>query len=182
MIRLLPAAIGAAIAVALAAAPVVILPEPPFAVTALAGLLLVMVAIAARWRWPATAAAAVFLVDYTAALWLADARASIAGAAGFGLGLLYLLESLDLAGRAHGATVDTAVIRSHLGRWTGFGAATLGAAALLVAVASALAAPDAARRRPDPRRGGRARCRRDHRRLRDTRRRAPLHPAQALAR
>ena len=141
MIRLLPAAIGAAIAVALAAAPVVIMPEPPVAVTALAGLLLAAVGIAARWRWPATAAAAVFLVDYTAALWLADARASIAGAAGFGLGLLYLLESLDLAGRAHGATVDTAVIRSHLGRWTGFGAATLGAAALLVAVASALAAP-----------------------------------------
>ena len=141
MIRLLPAAIGGAIAVALAATPVVIMPEPPVAVTALAGLLLVMVAIAARWRWPATAAAAVFLVDYTAALWIADARASIAGAAGFGLGLLYLLESLDLAGRAHGATVDTAVIRSHLGRWTGFGAATLGAAALLVAVASALAAP-----------------------------------------
>ena len=141
MIRFVPAAIGAAIAVALAAAPVVIMPEPPFAVTALAGLLLVMVALAARWRWPATAAAAVFLVDYTAALWLADTRASIAGAAGFGLGLLYLLESLDLAGRAHGATVDTAVIRSHLGRWTGFGAATLGAAALLVAVASALAAP-----------------------------------------
>jgi hypothetical protein len=68
-------------------------------------------------------------------------RASIAGAAGYGLGLLYLLESLDLAGRAHGATVDTAVIRSHLGRWTGFGAATLGAAVLLVAVATALAAP-----------------------------------------
>jgi hypothetical protein len=66
---------------------------------------------------------------------------SIAGAAGFGLGLLYLLESLDLAGRAHGATVDAAVIRSHLGLWTGFGAATLGAAALLVAVAGALAAP-----------------------------------------
>ena len=137
MIRLLSAAIAAA----LAAAPVVIMPEPPVAVTALAGLLLATVAITARWRWPATAAAAVFLVDYTAALWLADARVSIAGAAGFGLGLLYLLQSLDLAGRVHRAAIDTAVIRSHLSRWTGFGAATLGAAGLLVAVASALAAP-----------------------------------------
>jgi hypothetical protein len=137
MIRLLPAAIAGA----LAAAPVVIMPEPPIAVTALAGLLFATVAITARWRWPATTAATVFLVDYTAALWLADARVSIAGAAGFGLGLLYLLESLDLAGRVHRATVDTAVIRSHLGRWSSFGAATLGAAGLLVAVASALAAP-----------------------------------------
>jgi len=137
MIRLLPAAI----AVALAAAPVMIMPEPPIGVTALAGLLFAAVAIGARWRWPATAAAVVFLVDYTAALWLADARVSIAGAAGFGLGLLYLLESMDLTGRVHRATVDAAVIRSHLGRGTGFGAATLGAAALLMAVASALAAP-----------------------------------------
>ena len=137
MIRLLSGAIAAG----LAAAPVVIMPEPPIAVTALAGLLLAAVAITVRWRWPATAAAAVFLVDYTVALWLADARVSIAGAAGVGLGLLYLLQSLDLAGRVHRAAVDTAVIRSHLGRGTGFGAATLGAAGLLVAVAGALAAP-----------------------------------------
>ena len=182
MIRLLPAAIGAAIAVALAAAPVLIMPEPPVAVTALAGLLLVMVAIAARWRWPATAAAAVFLVDYTAALWLADARASIAGAAGFGLGLLYLLESLDLAGRAHAGhgrhrghpLTSRSVDRLRRGDARG-GRPARGRG-------QRPRGADATRRRPDPRRGGRARCRRDHRRLRDTRRRAPFHPAQALAR
>ena len=179
MIRLLSGAIAAA----LAAAPVVIMPEPPVAVTARSpDCSSRTVAIAARWRWPATAAAAVFLVDYTAALWLADARVSIAGAAGFGLALLYLLESLDLAGRVHRATVDTAVIRSHLGRWTGFGAATLGAAGSARGRGQRPRGADAARRRPDPRRGGRARCRRDHRRLRDTRRRAPSTPARAVAR
>jgi hypothetical protein len=137
MIPLLPAAIAAV----LAAAPVAMLPAPPVTAAALAGLLLVGVGIATGWRWPGTAAAGVFLVDYAVVLWLSDPHVSIAGAAAFGLGLLYLLESLDLVGRVRGAAVDTPVIRSHLGRFTGFGAATLGTAGLLVAVARALAAP-----------------------------------------
>jgi hypothetical protein len=137
MIRLLPAAI----AVALAAAPLGIFPAPPVAAAALAGLVLVGVAIALGWRWPGTVGAGVFLADYTAALWLTEPRVSIAGAAAFGLGLLYLLESLDLARRVHLAAVDTPIVRSHLGRFTGFGVAVLAAAGLLVAVANALAAP-----------------------------------------
>jgi len=137
MIRLLPAAI----ALALAAAPVGIFPAPPLIAAALAGLVLVGVAIAVGWRWPGTIAAGVLLADYTAALWLTDPRVSIGGAAAFGLGLLLLLESLDLTRRVRLAAVDTPVIRSHLGRFTGFGAAALAAAGLLVAVANALAAP-----------------------------------------
>jgi len=137
MIRLVPAAI----ALVLAAAPVGIFPAPPVVAAALAGLALVGVAIALGWRWPGTVAAGVFVADYAAALWLIEPRVSIAGAAIFGLGLLYLLASLDLARRVRRAAVDTPVVRSHLGRFTGFGAATLGAAGVLVAVANALAAP-----------------------------------------
>ena len=66
---------------------------------------------------------------------------SIAGAAAFGLGLLLLLESLDLTRRVRLAAVDTPVVRSHLGRFTGFGAAALAAAGLFAAAANALAAP-----------------------------------------
>ena len=137
MIRLL----AAAFAVVLSAAPVLIMPEPAVAVIALVGLLLATVGVAAFWRWPVTAAACVFLADYAAALWVAAGPVNVAGAAGFGLALLFMLESVDLARRVRRAAVDGAVIRSHLGRWSGFGAATLGSAALAVALASALATP-----------------------------------------
>ncbi|HEV8530922.1 MAG TPA: hypothetical protein VGT00_05870 [Methylomirabilota bacterium] len=137
MIRLL----GAAVAVVLSAAPVLIMPVQAVAVIALVGLLLATVGVAAFWRWPVTAAACVFLADYAAALWGAAGPVNVAGAAGFGLALLFMLESADLARRVRRAAVDGAVIRSHLGRWSGFGAATLGSAALAVALASALATP-----------------------------------------
>jgi hypothetical protein len=137
MIRLL----AAAFAVVLSAAPVLIMPVPAVAVIALVGLLLATVGVAAFWRWPVTAAACVFLADYAAALWVAAGPVNVAAAAGFGLALLFMLESVDLACRVRRAAVDGAVTRSHLGRWSGFGAATLGSAALAVALASALATP-----------------------------------------
>jgi hypothetical protein len=128
--------LAAAFAVVLSAAPVLIMPVPAVSVIALGGLLL-----ATFWRWPITAAACVFLADYAAALWVAAGPVNVAGAAGFGLALLFMLESGDLARRVRRAAVDGAVIRSHLGRWSGFGAATLGLTALAVALASALATP-----------------------------------------
>ena len=133
--------LAGAFAVVLAGAPVLILPVPAVAVVALTGLLLTALAIAAHWRWPATVAAGVFLVDYAAALWVAGARVNVAGAASVGLALLFLLQCVDLACRVRRAAVDTAIVRSHLGRWTGFGAATLGAAALAMVLAGALATP-----------------------------------------
>ncbi len=133
--------LAAAFAVVLSAAPVLIMPVPAVAVIALGGLLLATVGVAAFWRWPITAAACVFLADYAAALWVAAGPVNVAGAAGFGLALLFMLESVDLARRVRRAAVDGVVIRSHLGRWSGFGAATLASAALAVALASALATP-----------------------------------------
>ena len=137
MIRLL----AAAFAVVLSAAPVLIMPVPAVAVIALVGLLLATVGVAALWQWPVTAAACVFLADYAASLWVAAGPVNVAGAAGFGLALLFMLESVDLARRVRRAAVEGAVIGSHLGRWSGFGAATLLAAAFAVALASALATP-----------------------------------------
>jgi hypothetical protein len=137
MIRLL----AVAFAVVLSAAPVMIMPVQAVAVIALVGLLLVTVGVATFWRWPVTAAACVFLADYATALWATGGPVNIAGAAGFGLALLFMLESGDLARRVRRAAVEGAVIRSHLGRWSGFGAATLAAAALAVTLASALATP-----------------------------------------
>src|SRR2546422_5871035 len=136
MIRLL----AAAFAVVLSAAPVLIMPVPAVAVIALGGLLLATVGVAAFWRWPVTVAACVFLADYAAALWVAAGPVNVAGAAGFGLALLFMLESGDLARRVRRAAVDGAVIRSHLRRWTGVGAPTLGSAALAGSPRGALSA------------------------------------------
>ncbi len=135
MIRLL----GTAFAAVLFVVPLLTTPIPAVAVAGLVGLLLAAVAIAALRRWLATAAAGVFLADYAAALWVAGTPMNVVGAAGFGLALLFLLESVDLGRRALGATVDAAVVRSHLGRWIGVGGGTLVAAALAMALANSLA-------------------------------------------
>ena len=131
---------GRRLAVALFVVPVLTTPAPAVAVIGLVGLLLAAVAIATLWRWPATAAACVFLADYAAALWLADAPVSVVGAAGFGLALLLLLESVDLARRMRDATVDAGVARSLVARWFGFGAAMLVATFSAMPLAIPLAA------------------------------------------
>lgn len=121
MIRLPAAALGAVLFVV----PVLTATVPAVAVLGLIGLLLVAVGIATLWRWPVTSAACVFLTDYAAALWLADAPVSVAVAAGFGLSLLLLLQAVELARCMRHATVDAGVVRSLVSRWIGFGAAML---------------------------------------------------------
>jgi hypothetical protein len=115
-------------------------PIRPVALIGLAGLLLAAVGIAAHWRWPVTAGACIFLTDYTAALLTAGGPVSVAGAAGFGLALLLLLQAADLARRVHRATVGAGVVRSQLARWIGLGAATLATTLVIVALAGAFAA------------------------------------------
>ncbi len=114
-------------------------PIPAVAVTGLIGLCLAAVGIAALRRSLVTAAACVFLTDYAAALWVAGASVSVAGAAGFGLSLLLLLEAVELGRRVRHAAVGTGVVRSQIVRGVGFGAATLAATMLVKALASALA-------------------------------------------
>jgi len=135
MIRL-AAAVCAAVLFVL---PVLTATIPAVMVAGVVGLLLAAVGIVTLWRWPVTSAACVFLTDYAAALWLADAPVRIGGAAGFGLSLLLLLQSVELARCMRRATVDASVARSQIAHWAGFGIATLATASLAMPVASALA-------------------------------------------
>ena len=136
MIRLPAAALAAVLFVV----PVLTATVPVVAVLALIGLLLGAVSIATLWRWPVTSAACVFLTAYAAALWLADAPVSVTVAAGFGLSLLLLLQSVELARCMRHATVDAGVARSLVRRWSGFGAAMLVATFSAMPLAVPLAA------------------------------------------
>ena len=129
-----------AFAVILFVIPLLTTPAPPMAATGLVGLLLAAVAIVTLWRWMATAAACVFLADYAAALWIGGAPLNVVSAAGFGLGVLLMLQSVDLACRVRGATVHAGVVLLEIGGWFGLGAGVLVAAVLALALASALAA------------------------------------------
>ncbi len=133
-----PAAAG--FAVVAFAVPLLTARPRPLLVIGLIGLLLAALGIALLWRWPVTAAACVFLVDYTAGLWLVATGPGVIGPVVFGLSLLLLLQCVALARATRGATVTIAVIRSQSRAWTGFGAGTLAAAMLLVAAAGGLVA------------------------------------------
>jgi xanthosine utilization system XapX-like protein len=136
MMRLLAAASAVALFVLL----LLTTPAPAVALAGLVGLLLATVAIVALWRWLATAAACVFLIGYATAVWIESMPVSIGPALGFGLGLLFLLEAVDLACRVRGATVNGGVVRSVLGRWIALGTGTFVAAMLAMALATFFAA------------------------------------------
>jgi hypothetical protein len=135
MIRL-PIAAAAAV---LFVVPLLAAAIPPVVVTGLIAVLLATLGIATLWRWPMTAAACVFLTDYATALWVAGAPVSVVGAVGFGLVLLLLLQSAELARCTRHAVVDAGVVRSQVIGWMAFAAATLGAAALVMGLADAAA-------------------------------------------
>ena len=130
---------------AAAAAAVILFVVPLVAATmsavAMAGgiaLLLAAVGIATLWRWPLTAAACIFVTNYAVALWVTGPSVSVVGAAGFGLALLLLLQSVELARCARHAALD-GVVRSQLVGWMVFGAATVGTALLIMTLARGLA-------------------------------------------
>jgi hypothetical protein len=135
MIRLAASA-GAAVLFVL---PILTATIPAVMVAGVVGLLLAAMGIATLWRWPVTSAACVFLTDYAAALWLADAPVSVGSAAVFGFSLLLMLEAVEVARCMRHATVDASVARSHIAHWIGFGVATLVATWLAMPVAAGLA-------------------------------------------
>ena len=136
MIRIPPAVF----ALVLFAVPFLAAPIRPVALVGSLGLLLAAVGIGGLGRWPVIAAACVFLTDYAGALWVARAPVSVGGAVAFGLALLLLLESFELARALRGAAVDARVVRSQLIAWSGFAVATFALTLLGLSLAGGLAA------------------------------------------
>jgi hypothetical protein len=115
-------------------------PSQMVAVPGVIGLMLATLSIVTLWRWPVTAAACVFVSDYALALWVTEPSVSVVAAASFGLALLLLLQSVELARCARHAAVDIGVVRSQIIGWMAFGAAILGMAMMVMALARGLAA------------------------------------------
>jgi hypothetical protein len=136
MTRLAPAAF----AVVAFVVPLLTARSAPVIAAGLFGVLLAAVGIATLWRWPVTAAACVFMTDFAAALWLAGSPLSLVRATAFGLALLLLLESAELARCTRRSMVDVAVLRSQIVGWVAFAAGTLAAAMLVLALAGGLVA------------------------------------------
>ena len=134
MIRL-PAIVFALV---LFAVPWVTAPTRPVAAAGALGLLLAATGIAGLWRWPVTAAACVFLIAYAGALWVARTSVSAGSALAFGLALLLLIESVELARALRRASVDGRVVRSQLTAWSGFAVATLAVTLLGLSLAGGL--------------------------------------------
>ena len=129
-----------AFALVLGIIPCAAAPIKPVILGAGLGLVLAGVGIAGLWRWPLLAAACVFVIDYAGALSLARAPLGVGGAVAFGLALLLLLASIELARGCRRATVDALTIRSQIAAWLGFTTATLGATLLGLSFAGGLAA------------------------------------------
>ena len=132
-------AVATAAALVVFMVPLLATPTLPIAVPGGIALILAVAGIVVSWRWPVTAAACVFVIDYAAALLLAGPSVSVVGAALFGLALLILLQSADLARAARHAVVDPAVLRSQAIGWAAFGAATVCTAAVVMVFARAVA-------------------------------------------
>jgi hypothetical protein len=126
-------------AVALFVAVVLWEPVPPVASLGAVGLALAGAGILGAWPWLVAGAAAVFLTAYAVALRISAAPAHVLAAAGFGLALLLLLQSADLARRARQARVGAGVFRAQIGGWIALAAGTLAGAILGIALARALA-------------------------------------------
>ena len=109
-------------------------------VAGLIGLLLAAIGIATLWRWPITVAACVFSIAYAAAVWPAPARPSVGGATAFGLSLLLMLHSAELARCTRRSTGAAGIIRSQTVAWLGFAAGTLSVALLIMALAAGFVA------------------------------------------
>ena len=119
--------------------PFSIAPLKPVAVVGTLGVTLAAAGVVGLWRWPLTAAACVFLIDYTAALWIMRPSPNMGGALAFGLALLLLPASVELGRGVRRARVEGRLVRSQLAAWSGFATAVLAATLLGLALAGGVA-------------------------------------------
>jgi len=122
-------------AIVLLVVPLQAMPIHVIVVPGVVALLLAALGIVTLRRWPETAAACLFLVDYALALTVAGPSVSLTAAACFGVALLGLLHSVELARCARGAAVHRDVARSQVLGWVAYTAVT----AVIVTVAMVLA-------------------------------------------
>jgi hypothetical protein len=78
------------------------------------------------------------LIDLAIALWWTAPSISVFGAVAFGLALLFLLEIVHFASRFRGAEIDRSAWRAQMAWWIGRAAISVGAAVVVVLVASLL--------------------------------------------
>lgn len=130
---------AAVAAVVLLAVPLRVMPIHVVIGPGVVALLLATLGIVTLWRWPVTAAACVFVADYALALAIAGPAVSLLPAACFGLALLGLLHSVELARGARRAAVHRDVARSQGLGWLIFATGTVAAATVAMVVARGLA-------------------------------------------
>jgi hypothetical protein len=134
------ATLTAAFALALFALTAGTVPVEPVVEVGLVTLLVVATAIVTSWRWPVVTAACLFLANHAMALWATDAPMDVLGATGFGLALLFLLQSAHLGRGFRQASVDGRVVRFHLIRAATLVTITLAATAVGMGFAGSLSA------------------------------------------
>ncbi|HVQ75334.1 MAG TPA: hypothetical protein VMT79_07330 [Candidatus Binatia bacterium] len=132
-------AVAALAACALFLVPVLTAPARVVAAVAGAGFVLAGAGVVAGWPQLVAAAAAMFVLAYATALALSPGGGHLVAAAGFGLSLLVLLQSADLARAARTASIGPGVARARLGAWAVLGGGALAAAMLGTVAAGGLA-------------------------------------------
>ncbi len=134
-------ALATALVALLAGLPLLVHPSWPLAAVALAAATASAAGIVTSAMALVTAGAALALIEYTIAVWLAAGPPNVLGAGVFGLALVLLLEVADFTRRVRGVLLGPRVLPEHAQHWLATGVAALAVTILLGAAASALTIP-----------------------------------------
>lgn len=99
--------------------PLIVTPTRTVLLIGVAGTICAALAIVTLRRRLSTLAACAFVTQQAIAVWERGGAVDVVGAIGFGLALLLMLQSMDVARCVHGATVGRGVIVAQCARWAG---------------------------------------------------------------